>query len=84
MVFLARIQTHFDEHYWLSDQLSARFNFFLQANTNVSLERDYYQSQLSTGGLSRRDSITSPATRQQLVVELNEIKLKWRRTKQEL
>jgi len=46
------------------------------------LERDYLQSQM--GSPKRRESLSAPASRQHLIVELNEIKAKFRKTRQEL
>nr|XP_026692572.1 girdin [Ciona intestinalis] len=52
--------------------------------TDVTQERDYFQSQAGGGNLIRRESLTSPATRQHLMVELNDLKAKFRKAKQEL
>ncbi|XP_076815424.1 girdin-like isoform X2 [Clavelina lepadiformis] len=53
-------------------------------NTEVTLERDYLQSQMSGTNLTRRESFTSSASRQHLMLEINELKSKLRKTKHEL
>uniref|UniRef100_H2ZQJ2 HOOK N-terminal domain-containing protein n=1 Tax=Ciona savignyi TaxID=51511 RepID=H2ZQJ2_CIOSA len=52
--------------------------------TDMTQERDYFQSQAGGGGsqLIRKESFT--ATRQHLIVELNDFKAKLRKAKQEL
>lgn len=50
----------------------------------MSLERDYLQSQLDGGSSLQRGGLTSPATKQHLMVELNELKARLRKTRQEL
>uniref|UniRef100_H2ZQI9 HOOK N-terminal domain-containing protein n=1 Tax=Ciona savignyi TaxID=51511 RepID=H2ZQI9_CIOSA len=58
--------------------------FFSQLITDMTQERDYFQSQAGGGGsqLIRKESFT--ATRQHLIVELNDFKAKLRKAKQEL
>nr|CAB3228757.1 girdin [Phallusia mammillata] len=51
---------------------------------DLSLERDYLQSQIGEGSPKQRDGLKSPATKQHLIVELNENKARLRKARQEL